>query len=107
MASITPDTWAMLVIAGAVLLANLANLLGIVDPNPLGPRSGLAVATTFGPAGGQPTIDPNNGFISQAVSQRAVLDLLHLHLPWWNRTRGRACRWPGGFRPRHSFRPTG
>jgi hypothetical protein len=54
----------MLVIAGAVLVANLAYLLGIVDPNPLGPRSGLAAATTFGPAGGQPTINPSNGFIS-------------------------------------------
>ena len=34
--------------------------------------------------GGQPTIDPNNGFVSQALGHRAALDLIHLHLPWWN-----------------------
>ncbi len=84
LARFTPDTWALIAIAGAVLLVNLPYLLGILDANPLGPRSGLASAVTPGPLPGQPTIDPNAGFISQAVSHRAALDLLHLHLPWWN-----------------------
>ncbi len=81
---ISPDGWALLAIAGAVLLANLPYLLGFFDANPLGPRSGLLSAMTPGPLRGQPTIDPNNGFISQAVSHRAALEWLHLRVPWWN-----------------------
>lgn len=41
-------------------------------------------SSTVGFLGGQPAIDPNDGFISQAVSARAAHDLLSLRLPWWN-----------------------
>jgi hypothetical protein len=81
---ISPDSRAILLIAGAVILANLPYLLGIFDANPLGPRASLVSASVAGPVGGQPTIDPNNGFVSQALGHRAALDLIHLHLPWWN-----------------------
>ncbi len=74
----------MLIIVAAVVAANLPFLLDFSDPNPLGPRSGLTSAVVQGPAGGQITIDPNNGYISQALSHRAALDLLHLRMPWWN-----------------------
>jgi hypothetical protein len=39
---ITPDGWAMIAIAGVVVLANLPYLVGVFDPNPLGPRASLA-----------------------------------------------------------------
>jgi Bacterial membrane protein YfhO len=78
------DTWCLLAIAGAVVLANLLYLLGLFEANPLGPRSGLLSELITGPARGQPTIDPNNGFISQALGHRAALDWVHLELPWWN-----------------------
>jgi Bacterial membrane protein YfhO len=81
---LSPETWAVVAIVVAVIVGNLPYLLDFLDPNPLGPRSSLLSSVVFGPAAGQPTIDPNNGFISQAVSHRAVIDLLHLHLPWWN-----------------------
>jgi hypothetical protein len=29
-------------------------------------------------------IDPNVGFITQPLGHLAAMDLLHLHLPWWN-----------------------
>ena len=74
----------MIAIAAAVLLANLPYLLGIFDPNPLGTNSGLASSVLRGPIGGSPTIDPSNGFYSQALGHRAVLDLFGLHIPWWN-----------------------
>src|SRR5262249_49786057 len=67
----------------AVLVANLLYVLGISDANPLGPRSGLGIVTTPSFVHGLPTIDPNNGFVSQALGHRAALDLLHFHLPWW------------------------
>jgi hypothetical protein len=83
-AGVPLDTWAMLAVAAAVVLAHLPYLLDFADPNPLGPASGLASAVLPGRIGGHPTIDPNNAFISQALSHRAALDLIHLHLPWWN-----------------------
>jgi hypothetical protein len=78
------DTRALLIVAAAVVLANLPYVVGVFDADPLGPRSGLVTAVTPGPLMGQPTIDPNNGFISQALTHRAALDLVHLQWPWWN-----------------------
>jgi hypothetical protein len=81
---ISPDTWAMLAIAAVVVAAHLLILLGFFDANPLGSQSGLVSAFTRGPVNGGSTIDPNYGFISQAISHRAALDLVHFQLPWWN-----------------------
>jgi hypothetical protein len=78
------DVWAWALIVGVVVVANGLYVLGVFDPNPLGPRSGLLRSLTPGVLRGLPTIDPNVGFISQAVSHRAALDLLHLHIPLWN-----------------------
>jgi hypothetical protein len=78
------DTWALAAIGAAVLAANLPALLGIVHLDPLGYRAALTRALTPGLLGGRPTIDPSNGFNSQAIGHLAALDLLHLHLPWWN-----------------------
>ena len=80
----SPDTWAIAAIALVVLLANLPYLLGFFDPNALDFRSGLTSALTRGALTGKMTIDPSNGFTSQAIGHLAALDLLHLHLPWWN-----------------------
>ena len=82
--SLSPDTWALLGIATAILVANLPYLLGLFDPNPLDARGGLTSALTPGLLGGRPTIDPSNGFTSQALGHLAALDLLHLRPPWWN-----------------------
>ncbi len=82
-ARLSPDTWCVIAIGAAVLLANVLYVLGVFDANPLGPRSGLDVVTKPGLIHGLPTIDPNNGFVSQALGHRAALDALHLHLPWW------------------------
>lgn len=81
---VSPDAWALVVIALAVVLANLPYLLGIVDPSPLGPASGLTSSIKGGFVGGVHVLDPNIGYTSQALGHRAALDLLHLRLPWWN-----------------------
>lgn len=94
--SVSSDTRAMLVIAGAVLVANALYLLGFFDANPLGPRSGLVASIVPGRLAGQPTIDPNVGFISQAVGHRAALDLLHGQLPWWDPYEGTGAPLAGG-----------
>jgi len=72
------------VVGLAVVLANLPALLGIFHLDPLTYRAELTRALTPGLLGGRPTIDPSNGYNSQAIGHLAVFDLLHLHLPWWN-----------------------
>src|SRR4051812_38156852 len=81
---VSPDTWALLTIAGAVLLANLVYVAGLFDPNPLSAQSGLATGGAGSVFAGNPTLDPSNGWIAQGVGHRAAVDLLHLRMPWWN-----------------------
>jgi hypothetical protein len=103
---LSPDVWAVVAIVVIVLVAHAAGSLGIVDPNPLGPRSGLTASVTPGPVRGSPAIDPNDGFISQAVSHRAALDVLHLHLPWWNPYEGSGAPMAAGMQSAALFPPT-
>jgi hypothetical protein len=103
---ISPDGQAMLLIAAVVILANLPYLLGIFESNPLGPRASLASTTTAGAITGQPTIDPNNGFVSQALGHRAALDLVHLHAPWWNSYEGTGAPLAGEMQSAAFFPPT-
>ena len=105
-AGVSPGTWAVLAIVGAVVVAHLPYLLDFFDPNPLGPRSGLVSAIVAGRLGGSPTIDPNNGFVSQALSHRAALDLVHLHLPWWNPYEGTGAPLLGEMQSAALFPPT-
>ena len=84
----SPDATALLVIAAAVVVANLLYLSGAFDPNPLGPQSGLGRVTSPGVLPGLATIDPNDGVVSQALGHRAALDWLHLQPPWWNSYEG-------------------
>jgi hypothetical protein len=80
---ISLDGWAVVALAGVVLVAHLPYLLDLADPNPLGPLSGLASSAVPGLVGGS-TIDPNIGYTSQALGHRAMVDLAHFSLPWWN-----------------------
>ncbi len=103
---LSPDTWAMLAIGLAVLVANLLFWSGLFDPNPLHFRSGLTSSLTAGPLHGRPTIDPSNGLTSQAIGHRAALDLLHLHLPWWNPYEGTGMALLGETQAAALFPPT-
>jgi hypothetical protein len=101
-----PDTIALLVIIAAVLLANLPALVGFVDTNALDFRSGLTEALTPGLISGKPTIDPSNGFDSQAIGHLVALDWLHLHLPWWNPYEGTGMPLAGETQAAALFPPT-
>ncbi len=61
---------------------------------------------TPGLLGGKPTIDPSYGFTSQAIGHRAALDLLHLHLPWWNPYEGTGMPLAGETQAAALFPPT-
>lgn len=104
---LSPDAWAMMAIAAVVVAANLVYLLDLSDPNPLGPRSALLAGPPVpGPTGGRLTIDPNNGFVSQALGHRAALDLVHLRLPWWNPYEGSGAPLAGEMQSAALFAPT-
>jgi hypothetical protein len=94
------------VVGAAVILANLPALLGLVHLDPLAYRAELTRAFTPGLLGGRPTIDPSNGFNSQAIGHLAVFDLIHLHLPWWNPFEGTGMPLVGETQAAALFPPT-
>jgi hypothetical protein len=105
---LSPDVWALLAVAAAVVLAHLPYLLGFVHPNPLGVTSGLASRENYSPGllRGYDTADPSDGFISQALGHRASLDLLSGHLPWWNPYEGTGAPLAGETQSAAFFPPT-
>jgi hypothetical protein len=103
---VSRDTWAMLAIVLAVLAANLPFWSGFFDPNPLHFRAGLTSSQTHGPLHGRPTIDPSNGFTSQAIGHRAALDVLDLDLPFWNPYEGTGMALLGETQSAALFPPT-
>lgn len=68
-----------------VVLANILYVSGAFTANPLYRYSGLATNTKVGVlSSGQPTIDPNNAYTTQALGHAAARNLRHGHIPWWN-----------------------
>jgi hypothetical protein len=116
----SPDTVAVLVIAGIVVLASFLYWSGLFDPNPLGRSSGLGYfAGIFDPNPigawggpnpallvGAPVIDPSNGQASQALGHLAALDWIHLRLPWWNPYEGTGMPLAGELQGGALFPPT-
>ncbi len=103
---LTPNRAAVLVIVVVVLTANALVLVGGFDPNPMGTRSGLASSLTAGALPGETTIDPNDGFISQALGHRAALDVLHLRMPWWDSEEGTGAPLAAGMTSGALYPPT-
>jgi hypothetical protein len=67
-----------------VLVANFLYLSGAFKSNPTLQYAGVASFTHVGILNGQPTIDPNNAFTTQALGHTAARDILHGKLPWWS-----------------------
>ena len=101
-----PDTLLLVAITAAVIIANLPAIVGFVNTNALDFRSGLLRTLTPGLLSGKPTIDPSNGFDSQAIGHLAALDWLHLHLPWWNPYEGTGMPLTGETQAAALFPPT-
>jgi hypothetical protein len=93
-------------IAAVVLLANLPYLAGAANADPLGSRSGLASVVHAGPLPGERSLDPNDGFTSQALGHRAALDVLELKEPWWNPYEGTGAPLAGEMQSAALFPPT-
>jgi hypothetical protein len=71
-----------------VMVGNFFYLVRYTDPNPLGPRSNLVAATVNGPLPGLRTIDPNNGFITQAIGHEVARQVFDGQVPLWNSYQG-------------------
>src|SRR5262249_57155126 len=96
----------MAAIAAVVVLANAPSLLALSSSNPLEYRSGLATSVTPGRLPGERAIDPNDGYVSQALGRRAALDWIHLRVPWWNPYEGTGAPLAGELQSGAFFPPT-
>ena len=76
-------TTPILIVIAAVIVANAAYLTGFSTINPIAWTASISHVVCRS-ACSRPMIDPNVGFITQAEGHLAAMDLLHLHLPWWN-----------------------
>ena len=82
------DAIMVAVIVAAVFIANGLHLIGKYDANPLLTRAGIATQVTPGLTSGDYTIDPNDGFTSQALGHLAAEQWLQGHVPYWNHYEG-------------------
>jgi hypothetical protein len=79
---------AIYTLAAGVLLANLLYLSGIFQGDPSVHRSGVATTVKPNLFPGDYTIDPNDGFTSQALGHLAAMEWLHGNIPYWNHYEG-------------------
>lgn len=90
------DVRAIVAIIMVVLLANTVYIF-VTNQNPLLQRSGLPLTTSgenIFP--GQNTLDPNDGFTSQALGVAAARQLISGNMPWWNHYEGVGVPLAGG-----------
>lgn len=78
-----PNSTPIMLIILAVLVANASYLTGLADPNTISWTANISQVFCHGTCA-RPAIDPNVGFITQALGHLSAMDLLHGHLPWWN-----------------------
>lgn len=85
------------------LLLAFPELAGTVHTDPL-----LHAAAIVDPVGrslvrGEPFIDPNGGFTTQALGTFAASEWLHWHVPWWNPYSGVGLPLAGEYQPAAFF----
>ena len=83
LARLNPTVYALALIAFAVMAANVLAWTGLVNLSPMAVTTGFTKSVCHLTCG-RAWIDPDVGTISQPVGHLAAMDLLHLHVPWWN-----------------------
>jgi hypothetical protein len=79
-----PHCLPLAIIGLAILAVNLPTLVDFVTRNPVQLYAGIQTGAVHQALPGQPIIDPNAGFVTQAMGQLVARDWLHGHIPWWN-----------------------
>lgn len=83
LAHVNPTVYAIIAIALAVMVGNALAWTGLVNLSPMTYTTDLTTSVCHLTCG-RAWIDPNVGSITQPVGHLAAMDLLHLHVPWWN-----------------------
>ncbi|HEY5120272.1 MAG TPA: hypothetical protein VII84_01730, partial [Acidimicrobiales bacterium] len=83
LARLNPTVYAIAVIALAVMVGNALAWTGLVNLSPTTYTTDLTTSVCHLTCG-RAWIDPNVGSITQPGGHLAAMDLLHLHVPWWN-----------------------
>ncbi|MDB5177136.1 MAG: hypothetical protein JWN75_804 [Candidatus Saccharibacteria bacterium] len=81
------DTQAVVIICIAIILCNSIYLF-MTNQNPLIQRSGLPITAQEKILSGENTLDPNDGFTSQALGVAAANQVATGQMPWWNEYEG-------------------
>jgi hypothetical protein len=79
-----PHCVPLAIIGVAILLVNLPTLVDLLSRNPVQLFAGITTGTVHQALPGESIIDPNAGFITQAMGHLVANDWLHGHIPWWN-----------------------
>lgn len=85
--TLSPRWRAIVLITTGVLAVNVVYLTGLGSANPLFWTSNFSQQQCL-LACGQPSIDPNAGFLTQPLGWLAAHTWLHGHVPWWNHLQG-------------------
>ncbi len=90
------------------LLVASPQLVGLLDPDPMLRVAYLALHVSHGLvnagfARGWPTLDPNDGFTTQALGHLAAWDWVHGIVPWWNPYTGVGLPLAGEYQPAAFF----
>jgi hypothetical protein len=80
---VNPTVYALALIVLAVMLGNALAWTGFVNLSPMTNLTDIVTSVCHLTCG-RAWIDPDVGTISQPVGHLAAMDLLHLHVPWWN-----------------------
>lgn len=83
LARVNPTVYAVAVIVLVVMVGNVLALTGLVNLSPMTYTTDLTTSVCRLTCG-RAWIDPNVGSITQPLGHLASMDLLHLHVPWWN-----------------------
>jgi hypothetical protein len=78
------ESAAVLLVMLLPLLLALPQFTGLLRPDPLLVNADIATGVEKGVLAGQPFIDPNAGFQTQALGFRSAVDWLEGKVPWWN-----------------------
>lgn len=78
------DRHVFLIVLVTVMLINSPYVFGLAVSDPASSRSGLAISVEKGALPGEYTIDPNDGFSSQALGSRVAKNILTNKNIWWN-----------------------
>ncbi len=88
-----------------IVVVNVPTLVDLLSRDPVQLFSGIPSAALRQALPGSSVVDPNAGYITQAVGHLVAMDWLHGHIPWWNPYEGLGAPLAGGMQSAAFFPP--